>query len=84
MDVLFVSHFLLWCLVINYGILFAWFVAFVFAHGWLFKLHTRWFHLSAERFDSIHYAGMAIYKIGILLFNLAPYVALLVLGAYGG
>jgi hypothetical protein len=28
--------------------------------------------------DAIHYAGMAIYKIGIILFNLVPYVALLI------
>jgi hypothetical protein len=24
----------------------------------------------------LHYAGMALYKIGILLFNLVPYIAL--------
>ncbi|WP_257387208.1 DUF6868 family protein [Tahibacter caeni] len=27
-------------------------------------------------FDAIHYGGMAVYKIGILLFNLAPLLAL--------
>jgi hypothetical protein len=29
-----------------------------------------------EQFDSAHYTGMAIYKIGVLLLNLAPYFAL--------
>jgi hypothetical protein len=39
-------------------------------------MHTRWFKLSVETFDAIHYAGMATYKIGVLLFNLVPLLAL--------
>ena len=72
------KDFLLWCFVINYGILLWWFLAFRFAHAWMFRLHSRWFRLSEERFDAIHYAGMAVYKVGILLFNLAPYIALVI------
>jgi len=70
------QSFLLWCVVINYGILLLWFLAFWFGHDWLFRLHSRWFRMSNERFDGTHYACMAVYKLGILLFNLAPYVAL--------
>ena len=67
---------LLWCTAINYGVLLCWFLVFVFAHDWMHRLHGRWFRMPVEQFDAIHYAAMAIYKIGILLFNLAPYVAL--------
>jgi Family of unknown function (DUF6868) len=56
-------EFLLWCLIINYGVLLSWFAAFRFGHRWMFTLHSRWFHLSEERFDGIHYLGMALYKI---------------------
>ncbi|MBF6023418.1 DUF6868 family protein [Lysobacter niastensis] len=70
------KEFLLWCLVVNYGVLLVWFVVFVFGRSWLFGLHTRWFKLAPESFDVAHYSGMAIYKIGILLFNLAPFAAL--------
>ena len=76
--------FLLWSLIINYVILLWWFGAFVFARGWMYRLHSRWFRISEERFDTIHYAGMAIYKIGILLFSLAPLVALLIMSRQGG
>ena len=31
---------------------------------------------SVGQFDTLHYAGMALCKIGILLCNLVPYVAL--------
>lgn len=69
-------HFLIWCTVINYAVLIIWFAAFRFAHDWLYRLHSRWFKISVETFDTIHYAGLAVYKIGILLFNLAPLIAL--------
>jgi len=36
------------------------------------------FRLSDEQFDAIHYGGMSIYKIGILLFNLVPFIVLCV------
>ena len=71
-----VLGFLLWCLVINYGILLLWFLMFWVGHDWMYRLHSRWFHMSKERFDSIHYAATAAYKVGILLLNLVPYVAL--------
>jgi hypothetical protein len=71
---------LLWCAVINYGILLVWFTIFVFARASIQRLHGRWFRLSGEQFDALHYAGMAIFKIGILLFNLAPCAALWIVG----
>lgn len=83
MNVEIAKRFLLWSLVINYGVLVVWFVAFWFVHDWLFRLHGRWFYLSHERFDAAHYMGMAVYKIGILLFNLVPYIALVIVGRGG-
>jgi hypothetical protein len=74
---------LLWCTVINYAVLLCWFLCFTLAHDWIQKIHGRWFQMPAEQFDAIHYAGMAIYKIGILLLNLVPYVALLIVGKGG-
>jgi hypothetical protein len=67
---------LLWCVGLNYGVLLAWAAVFVYAHDWMYRLHTRWFTLSVETFDALHYAGLSIYKIGILLLNLVPLVAL--------
>ena len=69
-------NFLLWSTVINYGILLVWFLVFVFAHDWIQRIHGRWFRLSSDHFDALHYAGMAIYKVGIILFNLSPLIAL--------
>jgi hypothetical protein len=70
----------LWCAVINYGVLLVWFLFFMLAHDWMYLLHGRWFHLSVEQFDMLHYAGMSIFKLGIILLNLAPYLALHIVG----
>lgn len=70
------SRFLLWCLGFNYLVLMLWFALFCGLHDSLYRLHARWFRISMERFDVVHYAGMAAYKIGILLFNLVPWLAL--------
>jgi hypothetical protein len=67
---------LFWCAVINYGILVIWFLFFMLAHDWMYLFHSRWFHISVEQFDMLHYVGMAIYKIGVLLLNLVPFVVL--------
>ena len=76
MDLQLLKAFFLWCTLLNYGLLLFWAGIFIFAHDWLKKLHARWFELSRERFDAIHYALMGAYKIGIFLLNLMPYVAL--------
>ena len=69
-------NFLLWSTVINFAILLWWFLAFSLAHDRIHRMHGRWFRIPVEQFDAIHYAGMAIYKIGILLLNLVPYIVL--------
>ncbi len=67
---------LLWCTGLNYAVLLVWFGVFVFAHDWMYQIHGRWFKLSLGTFDAIHYAGLAVYKIGIILLNLVPLIAL--------
>ena len=77
----FLFRFLLCSFAINYAILLIWFVVFVTARNGLRALHGRWFRLSDPAFDAIHYGGMAVYKIGILLFNLVPLLALYFVGS---
>lgn len=71
-----IKHVLLWCVGLNYAVLLIWFGVFVFAHEWMYRLHGRWFKLSVEAFDALQYAGLSVYKIGIILLNLVPLVAL--------
>lgn len=71
------KDFLLWSMIANYAILLVWLLALSFARHAIYRLHARWFRLTLETFDTIHYAAMAAYKIGILLFNLVPLLVLM-------
>ena len=65
-----------WCAILNVGMLAVWSLVFVFAHDFVLKVHARWFKISEERFDEIHYTMMGYYKLAVFLFNLAPYLVL--------
>jgi hypothetical protein len=80
MNIKMAEEFLLGCGAINYGLLLIWFLFFTLAHDWIYRITGRWFRLSIEQFDSQNYIGIAIFKIGIILFNLVPYVALRIIG----
>ena len=67
---------LLWCTIINVGILVVWGLMLLFAHDFVYRLHTRWFKLSREQFDGIHYGCIAFYKMAVYLLNFVPWLAL--------
>jgi len=71
---------LMWCTIINIGILLLWFAMFAFAGDWLYRYHGKWFPMSRDAFNVVHYSGMGLFKLAIFVFNLVPYVALLIVG----
>ncbi len=80
MSIEMLRNFLGWCAVANYALLIFWFVIFLLARNSLYQLYSRWFRLSAEEMDRIQFIGMTFYKLGIILFNLVPYLVLLFKG----
>ena len=69
-----------WNAVLNFLFLFAWVAFYLAAHDFMYRMHSRLFRLSREDFDSIHYRGMAYYKILIMTFILGPYLAMRIVG----
>jgi hypothetical protein len=69
-----------WCIIINWILLAWWLLFFILAHDWMYRIHAKWFNLSVETFDAIHYGGMAIFKTAIFVFILVPYLALRIVG----
>ena len=67
-----------WCAVINIGLMLIWFLFILFAHDWVYRMHSKWFRISVETFDAIHYAGIAFFKIVIFVFIVIPYISLLI------
>ena len=71
---------LAWCTVMNLILLAWWAVFFFLAHDWTYRMHSKWFRIPVETFDAVHYAGIAFFKLAILLFNLVPYLSLRIVG----
>jgi len=71
---------LLWSFIINMGLLLWWFLFLTFAHDWVYKMHSKWYKISVEKFDAIHYAGISLFKVFIFAVYLVPYLALRIAG----
>ncbi len=80
MNIRMVRKALLWCAIINYGLLLWWCLYFMLAQDWMHQVAGAWFHISAEQFDAINFAGILFYKIAIVLFNIVPCIALYIVG----
>ncbi len=75
-----IRAFFAWCSVINIALLLWWGIFMLFAHDFTYRIHCRWFKISVEKFDAIHYSGLAFFKVGVFMFNLVPYFALRIIG----
>lgn len=73
-------EFFLWNTVFNVIILAWWSVWIMAAGDFVYKIHTRWFEMPREDFNKLHYFGLAIYKILIILFSAIPLLTLWKIG----
>lgn len=76
MDLETTRKFLGWCILFNWALVLVWWGFVALAGDWVYALHTRWFDLSRQRFDAIHYAAMVFFKITVVVVNLVPYLVL--------
>ena len=80
MDINALQRFFMWCTIIN-G---AWFVfaamICVFAADWVFRMQSKWFPISRDAYNVVIYSFFALFKIVFVVFNVVPYVALLIVG----
>ena len=67
---------LMWCTIINSGMLLLWFVLVVVAGDWIYRSHSKWFSMSREAFDTAHYCGIGLFKMVVFIFNVIPLIAL--------
>jgi hypothetical protein len=65
-----------WCTVLNFGVLIFAGLAVILAGGPIKRLHAKMFGLSEENISRAYFQFLAQYEIAILVFNLAPYLAL--------
>ena len=80
MDLETVRAFFMWCTIMNAGLLVLSFVICAFAGDWVYKMHSKWFAIPRETFNVVIYSFIGLFKLFVLVFNLVPYLALLIVG----
>ncbi len=80
MDINTIRTFLMWCTIINGGILVGASLFFIFARDLAYSVHIRLFNVSRETVNTMYYSFIELYKMLWILFNLVPYIALLIIG----
>lgn len=73
------TEFFMWCTLINGGLLILWTLFFVFTPDLVYRIQNRLFPIRRETYDTVIYAFLGLFKILFLVFNLVPYLALLLM-----
>jgi len=71
---------LAWSAVLNIGLLLVAALAVTLVGGPIKRLHAKMFGLSEDDLSRAYFQYLAQYKIAIFVFNLAPYLALRIVG----
>ena len=79
MDTNTLSAFFMWCTIINGGLLLLWTLAHLIMPDLVYKSQKKFFTLPKETFTVVFYSFLGLFKILFLIFNLVPYLALLIL-----
>jgi hypothetical protein len=80
MDIQTLTSFFMWCTIINGGVFVYWATICMVAPDWLYGMQSRWFPIPRESFDVAIYAFLGGFKMLFIVFNLVPYLALLIVG----
>jgi len=78
MDVYAVRACVMWWTIIDAALLTLSFLICACAGDWVYRMHSRWFPISRQAFDVAIYSFLGLFKILFIVFNVVPYVALLI------
>ena len=79
MDIQALTTFFMWCTVIDGGILVVWTLLFTFVPDTIYRLQNRLFPIHRETYNAVIYSFLGLFKVLFLVFNLVPYLALLLM-----
>ena len=74
------TPFFMWCTIINGLVLVLWGVMHMFAPTMVYRTQNAFFPMPRETFNTIFYSFLGSFKIVFMVFNLVPYLALVILG----
>ena len=80
MDIQTLTTFFMWCTIINCGFLLFLALVFMLAPDLTYKIQSRFIPISRETFDTVFYSFIGFFKVVVLVFNVVPWIVLLIIG----
>lgn len=80
-NISFLTTFFGWCSVLNLSVLLFSTLLLALWGGCVKRCHARIFNVPEDQLDRIYFKYLAHYKLGLLIFNLAPYFALKIIAS---
>ncbi len=80
MDIQALTSFFMWCTIMNGALLLLWTTMCISAPDLVYRTQSKWFPIPRETFNVVIYSFLGLFKIVFLVFNVVPYVALLIVG----
>lgn len=80
MDIQALTTFFMWCTIINGGLLIFWVLATMTIPNLVYRTQSKFFPMTKENFNIVFYMFLGIYKIFFIVFNVIPFVVLLIIG----
>ena len=80
MDIQTLIRFFMWCTIINGALLVFWTTMCILTPDLVYRTQSKWFPSPRETFNVVIYSFLGLFKIVFLVFNVVPYVALLIVG----
>lgn len=80
MDIQTLTSFFMWCSIINFGFLIFLALIYMLAPNLAYQLQSKFIPISRETFDIVFYSFIGFFKVVVLVFNVVPWIALLIIG----
>jgi len=80
MDIQTLTSFFMWCTIINTGMLIFLTLIYLLVPNLAYRLQSKFIPISRETFDVVFYSFIGFFKVIVLVFNVVPWIALLIIG----
>ena len=80
MNIQTLTTFFMWCTIINGAMLVLSTTMCILAPDLVYRMQSKLFPIPRETFNVVIYSFIGLFKIFVLVFNVVPYVALLIVG----
>ena len=80
MDIADARAFFMWCTILNGGLFILSSLICTFASDWVYRIHSKWYPIPRDAFNVAIYSFIGLFKVFVLMFNLVPYIALVIVG----